>query len=90
MASRVRIQSSRGGKTARLKRKVVKKLNPLNVGVVVFSLFVGYLIVSIFYALQDGGTKQGTVVELTRPANRIADAFELYNRKRFVNDGLPR
>ena len=70
----------------RLKAKVLKKINLLNVGIAVFCVLVGYLIVfSPFTQNRQAG--KGSLDEVTRSVNRIADSFELYNNKRFVQPG---
>ena len=71
-----------------LKTKVLKKFNFSNLAIAVLSIFAGYLVVS-FSIMQDHQAQQNPVDRITRSVDRIADSFELYNQKKFLNTAAP-
>ena len=85
MRRRNKIKSPSAG----LKRKALKKFNVLNIGIAAVCIFVGYIIAVFLNPTQGNWTKHNSVDEITQSAVRIADSFEFYNQKRFLNAVVP-
>ena len=72
------------------KRKILKKFNSFNIGICLFCIFVGYGVVAFFTSTQDNASKQNDLAVLNRSVDRIADSFELYNQKKFLDSMRPK
>jgi hypothetical protein len=73
----------------KLKKKVLKKANPLNITICVLCVFVGYVIVMLSSSVNDANSKPGKLDQITDSVNRIAESFELYNQKKFMDPSNP-
>ena len=69
----------------KLKKKILKKANPLNFGIAILCIGIGYLIVSLFASLDNARSTQNPLKDISQSASRLADSFELYNQKKFMN-----
>jgi len=70
--------------TKHFKKKLFKKLNPVNFTLSLTAVLVSFVIVSVCGAIQDQrAAASSSTNSLVYSALRIADAFEFYNQKRF-------
>ena len=67
----------------RFKKKIRKKMNMPNFIIVLIAIMASFLIVNISGAIQIQREGSYKVDSLVSSATRIADAFEIYNQKRF-------
>ena len=67
----------------RLKSKTKKSITLFNSVIFLFSISVGFLIVCISGSVQESKFKASKDGVLEHSAIRLADAFEIYNQKRF-------
>jgi len=71
---------------SRLQRKIFKKLNFFNISTCFFSICAGYLVVSFLNSTWNGSSSNGNQFEtISQSASRLADSFEFYNQKKFLN-----
>lgn len=66
-----------------IKDKIAKKFRGLNLGIAILSVFIGYMIVSFLGNETKNHAINNSSESLVESADRLADAFELYNKKRF-------
>ena len=69
--------------TKRRNKKLFRKINSANLVISLGSVLVSFFIVSVCGAIQTQRTTMPQADSLGYSALRIADAFELYNQKRF-------
>ena len=79
----MRTQKRTKSRVGKIKKKVLKKVNFLNLSIAGLCLLAGYMVVALSSATQSYPPKKGAVENITESVNRIADSFELYNQKKF-------
>ena len=62
-------------KKDRIKRKVLKKINFFNAGIIIFSIFVGYAVASFFPLKQGYQADAKPVGQMSKSALHIADSL---------------
>jgi hypothetical protein len=72
----------------KLKKKIIKKVNPANFTIVLVCILAGYIIVALPYAASRRST-EGPIEEITHSVKSIANSFEVYNQKKFGNSSFP-
>ena len=70
-------------KHRKLKSKIKKSLTVLNSVIFLFSISIGFLIVHISGSVKEIKFKNSKYGALEHSSIRLADAFEIYNQKRF-------
>ena len=73
-------------KKRRIKKTIWRKLNTVNLSITAMSIFVSFMIVSVGNSFQISQNQQSSQNNLQYSALRLADAFELYNEKRFAEE----
>jgi len=68
----------------RLKKKVSQKLNLTNYCMSFCAIVTSFFIVSVCGAITDKGSFSSRTDTLVNSAERLANAFEIYNQKRFA------
>ncbi len=70
-------------KNRSLKSKIIKKINAANIMTVLVSVAVSFVIVHVQGHISYSSNRMSKSDSLISSAGRIADAFEIYNQKRF-------
>lgn len=73
-------------KKKKIKKSIWRKFNMLNMSVTAVSVLSSFLIVSTSSSVQEYQVKQASKEPLFYSVQRVADAFDLYNTKRFSKE----
>jgi len=73
-------------KKKRIKKRILRKFNGINLSVAIVSVLASFMVVSISGSFQNYQAKQSSQEPLLYSAVRLADAFDFYNEKRFAKE----
>jgi len=73
-------------KKKRIKKSMFRKLNRMNLSIAGFAILSSFLVVSACGSIQEYQTKGLSKNSVMYSAQRLADAFDLYNEKRFARE----
>ena len=73
-------------KKRRIKKTLKRKFNLTNLSIASLSILTSFIVVSISSSFQQQQISQPSQNNLLYSAVRLADAFDLYNEKRFAKE----